>query len=362
MQTNNLPRQYLLNCSRDELISFVKDLGIEKYRADQLFKGIYHQLLPNFNTLSTIPKETRLQLDEITILRTLKPYKKEISSLDNTTKFLWQLEDGKYIESVIIYEGKRVTFCISSQVGCLIDCKFCATGKMGFLRNLSSGEIVEQVILMKQLAENKPSNIVFMGMGEPLLNLDNVIKASYIISEPEGLAFPRKKIILSTCGIVPGIRKLADENVPFSLAISLNSAFEDKRKQIMPISYKYPLEELKKVINYYVSKTGKKVTFEYTLIHKFNDKKTDADKLINFTKNIPCKINLIPCNSDADDTIYTPPLNSQIKWFSDYLHDNNRTVTVRIRKGFDIKAACGQLYAENNNKVGKKLKVPMIIN
>ncbi|TFG98132.1 MAG: 23S rRNA (adenine(2503)-C(2))-methyltransferase RlmN [Calditrichales bacterium] len=353
MQTNNPEKQYLLNYSRTELHQLVQDLKIDSYRADQIFKGIYTQLLPDFSGLTTLSKSLRENLDSAAILRSIKQLTETVSPDNETIKFLWQLSDGRKIESVIIYEGSRITFCISSQVGCALDCGFCSTGKMGFLRNLSSGEIVEQVLLMKQRAKLPPTNIVYMGMGEPLLNLKNVLKAAEILSDPEGLAFSRKKITISTSGIAPAILKLADQDVPFSLAVSLNAVFEEKRKTIMPVSTNYPLNTLLENIRYYVKKTGKKITFEYIMIDGFNDTRVDADRLISLTAGIPCKINLIPCNSE--DPAYPPSPNKTVKWFADYLHDRGRTATVRLRKGWEIQAACGQLYAKNENEKGTKI-------
>jgi 23S rRNA (adenine2503-C2)-methyltransferase len=224
---------------------------------------------------------------------------------------------------------------------------------MGFLRNLSSGEIVEQVLLMKQNAKRPATNIVFMGMGEPLLNLKNVLKACDILADPEGLAFSQKRINISTSGIAPAIRKFADSGAPFSLAVSLNAVFEELRKKIMPVSKNFPLNLLMKSIRYYISKTKKRVTFEYILIRGRNDTRKDADQLIKLTRDIPCKINLIPCNSD--DPAYPPSTMETVQWFADYLHDRGRTTIVRLRKGWEIKAACGQLYANNETKIGKKL-------
>lgn len=353
MQTNNPNMRYLLDLSRDELLDFITSIELESYRADQVFKGIYHQQIENFTNLSTLSKPIRQILDQKTTLRTLNLEQETQSDEDDTTKFLWQLADGLKIESVIIYEGERVTFCISSQVGCALDCQFCSTGKMGFLRNLSSGEIVEQVLQMKKKAIRPVSNIVFMGMGEPLLNIKNVLKASYILSDPQGLAFSRKKITISTSGIAPAIGKLADMDIPFSLAISLNAVFEEKRKKIMPVSENYPLKILMENIRYYVEKTGKRVTFEYILIKDLNDGKADADKIILITKDIPCKINLIPCNST--DPAYPPSSDETAIWFADYLHDRGRTATVRLRKGWGIQAACGQLYANIEKKIGAKI-------
>ena len=353
MQTNNLDRQFLLDYSREEIDQFIQEMGLPSYRAEQLLQGMYVQKLPDFKKLTTFSKSLRESLDKNTILRTFKRLQTIKSDNDGTTKFLWQLHDGLKIESVIIFEGSRVTFCISSQVGCALDCQFCSTGKMGFIRNLSSGEIVEQVLLMLELAEQPATNIVYMGMGEPLLNLKNVLKAGYIISDPEGMAFSRKKITISTSGIAPGIRKLADLDAPFSLAVSLNAVFEEKRKKIMPVTENFPLKQLFDNIRYYISQTSKRVTFEYILIDDLNDSRADADQIIYLTRGLPCKINLIPCNSS--DPLYAPTPDDRAKWFADYLHKRGRTATVRLRKGWEIEAACGQLYAKNEDKVGTKI-------
>ena len=353
MQTNNPDKKYLLDYSRDEIKHYIQDLDMAPYRVEQLMKGMYVQKLSDFSGLTTLSKSLRDTLNKKVTLRTFKEITTIKSDNDGTTKFLWSLKDGLKIESVIIYEGDRVTFCISSQIGCALDCQFCSTGKMGFLRNLSSGEIVEQVILMMERAEKPATNIVYMGMGEPLLNLKNVIKAGEILSDPEGMAFSRKKITISTSGIAPAIRKLADMNAPFSLAISLNAVFENKRSQLMPVSENYPLDVLIENIRYYISKTGKRVTFEYIMIDGLNDSKKDADQLIKLTSKIPCKINLIPCNSE--DPNYPPTPNDRATWFADYLHQRGRTSTVRLRKGWEIQAACGQLYAKNEQTIGRKI-------
>ncbi len=361
MQSDIQNKIYLLNHSYEELLTFIGKLGLEKFRAKQIFRGIYVENLANFTHLSTIPKSLRQELDQLVCLRTLKLVTSTASTLDGTVKFLWELADGMKIESVIIYEGKRITFCISTQVGCALDCKFCATGKMGFLRNLSSGEIVEQVLLMKEKASGSlPTNIVFMGMGEPLLNLRNVLKASYIMADPEGLTFSRKKITISTSGIIGGIRQLADMNAPFSLAISLNAVFQDKRQKIMPVSILHPLTELQKIIDYYVQRTRRRVTFEYIMIDNINDTRRDAEQLLKFTARIPCKINLIPCNSA--DPEFSPPSQDKIVWFREYLNAHQRTAMVRLRKGWEIQAACGQLYAQNNNRVGSRIGTSVKIN
>jgi 23S rRNA (adenine2503-C2)-methyltransferase len=353
---------YLLDLSFEELSAFVGTLGLEQFRARQIFRGIYVENLTDFAQLTTIPKSLRQELDRSVTIRSLKLVTSTTSVLDGTVKFLWELADGLNIESVIIHEGKRITFCISSQVGCALDCKFCATGKMGFLRNLSSGEIVEQVLLMKERVSGSgtPTNIVFMGMGEPLLNLRNVLKASYLLADPEGLTFSRKKITISTSGMINGIRQLADLNAPFSLAISLNAVFQDKRQQIMPMSILQPLAELQKIIYYYVRRTRRRVTFEYIMINNINDTRRDAGQLLKFTARIPCKINLIPCNSS--DPEFPPPDPHKIIWFREYLNAHQRTAMVRLRKGWEIQAACGQLYARNNTRIGTRIGTSVKIN
>jgi len=353
MQFNNHSKINILDYSRAELIDYVNLLGLEKYRADQLFRGLYQQNISSFTDLTTISKQLQKKLESLMTPRTFVLQKTTKSPHDQTTKFLWRLVDGLLIESVIIYEQKRITFCISSQVGCALDCQFCATGKMGFIRNLSTGEIVEQVLRMKSLAGGLPTNIVFMGMGEPLLNLKSVLKACYLLSDPEGLAFARKKITISTSGIAPGIRKLADLNAPFSLAISLNAVFEVKRRRLMPISARYPLEELAGAIEYYIKKLRRRVSFEYILIAGVNDTKADADKLLKFAARFPCKINLIPCNSV--DPEYPPSKPDRVCWFNEYINQKQKTATTRMRKGWEIQAACGQLYAQNVNYSGVKI-------
>ncbi len=290
-------------------------------------------------------KSCRNQLDEKFTIHNIREITSIQSKIDGTTKFLWELSDKNRIESVIIYEGKRVTFCISSQVGCALDCKFCATAKMGIIRNLIPGEIIEQVLRMKEKSNFPPTNIVFMGMGEPMLNYGAVMQAADILSDPEGLCFNRKKITISTSGIIKNIYRMADESRPYSLAISLNSVDQETRKKIMPVSRKYPIDKLIEAAKYYTEKTGKRVTFEYVLIKNINSTLQDAKKLIELIRSIPCKINVIPCNSDDPD--YQPPAWEEVEQFDRYVNKSNRTITIRNRKGWEIKAACGQLFSAN---------------
>jgi 23S rRNA (adenine2503-C2)-methyltransferase len=354
MQSDVIDKTHLLDLSREELVFFTENLGMERYRSNQVFKGIYNDFLPNFTQLTTLPKPHRVLLDQLTTIHTFSLIE-QTQSNDETTKYLWRLKDDLTIESVIIYEGNRITFCISSQVGCALDCKFCATGKMGFIRNLTAGEIVEQVVHMTALAKGKPTNIVFMGMGEPLLNINQVLKACRLISDPEGLCFARKKITISTSGVINGIRKLADLDVPYALAVSLNSADEKIRREIMPITWQYSLAELTEALTYYYKKSKKRISFEYIMIKAKNDSLTEAKKIVKFAARYPCKINLIPSNSQNPD--FPPSDPQQILKFSDYLRSKNFTVTVRMRKGWEIQAACGQLYTQHSDHIGVKIPI-----
>ena len=341
-------QKHIINLTRSELETYLADMNQPRYRVDQIYKGIFVKNRDTFEAFTSLPKELRARLSEQFSLRSFTLIDEIKSPLDNTTKYLWELADGKRIESVTIYEGKRVTFCISSQVGCALDCKFCATGKMGLLRNLTVAEIIEQVLQMKERAAGRPTNIVFMGMGEPLLNYDTVIRAADILADPEGLCFNRKKITISTSGIVKNIRRMADEELPFSLAISLNAVSQDLREKIMPIARKYPLDELLDAARYYTQKMKRRITFEYVLIRNLNDREEDANKLVQLTRGIPCKINVIPCNSD--DPLYAPPDEDVVQRFDQIINKKNRTVIIRNRKGWDIRAACGQLYADNEKR------------
>ena len=343
--------EYLLDFNRTQLHNYLQAQNQPSYRADQILKGVYVKNYASFQEFTDLPKTFRTQLEQDFALRTFTEIDRVRSDVDGTTKFLWQLRDGLKIESVIIYEKRRVTFCISSQVGCPLDCKFCATGKMGLLRNLTPGEIVEQVLQMKAVSERPPTNIVFMGMGEPLLNYENVMAAADILSDPEGLGFSRKKITISTAGIAKNIIRMADDNRPYSLAVSLNAVTQETRERIMPIARKYSLDELMEAVKYYTRQTKKRVTFEYVLMDNINASRQDAHALIRLTRGIPCKINVIPCNTD--DPLYKPPGDEVIQEFDQIVNKGQRTITIRNRKGWEIQAACGQLYAKNERQKKK---------
>lgn len=344
----------ILHYSNENLVSFFKSIDEPAFKAKQIYEGIYVQNKKSFQEFTTLSKTTRDILGENFVIRSLVKIDEVVSQIDKTKKFLWQLADGNTIESVVIYEKERITFCISSQVGCALDCKFCATGKMGILRNLETHEIVEQVLIMQDEINSKPSNVVYMGMGEPMLNYKNVIHSADILTDPKGMALGKRRITISTSGVIPGIIKFIEEDQPYSLAISLNSTEDAVREKIMPISKKYPIEDLLKVANQYTEKSGKLITFEYVLIDKYNSSLQDAKKLVQLTHRIPCKINVIPCNSE--DQEYLPPSAEKTKEFENYINQKSRRITLRKRKGWEIQAACGQLYTNNINKSRKKSK------
>ncbi len=338
----------LLNFSNERLQTYFQNIGEPRYRVKQVYQGVFQKGYERFEQFTNLSKKLRERLAADFSLRSFKELQRISSPLDGTTKFLWQMADGRKIESVIIYEGKRVTFCISSQVGCALGCTFCATGKMGWLRDLNAGEIVEQVLQMNKQAQRPATNIVFMGMGEPMLNYEEVMRAAEILSDNDGLNFSRRKITVSTSGIIPGIKRMADEMRPFRLAISLNAAFQEKRERIMPIARKYPLPDLMEAARYYYQKTRRRITFEYVLIAGFNDTMEDARELVRITRRVPCKINIIPVNSQ--DEHFPAPSEEKLRRFEEAVQDSVYAVTVRNRKGWDIQAACGMLYAQNESK------------
>lgn len=330
----------------EELESFLDKLGEKKYKAKQLAKWIYNKGVTDFEEMTDLSKELRRKLSEVAYIGKLKLTRKQVSKIDQTEKFLLELFDGKRIETVLMREKNRVTVCISTQVGCALNCIFCATGKSGFERNLSAGEIVDQIIAVKGYLkeDEKVTNVVIMGMGEPLLNYENTVKAIRIIQSELGLSISAKRITLSTAGIVPGIHQLADEGLKIKLALSLNAPDDELRRKLMPITKKYPLSEVLEALKYYAKKNDIRMTFEYVLIKTVNDSEEQALKLANLIRGIPCKINLIPYNP-IKECPYKKPDEETLMKFRDILYPRAPAVTLRRSKGEDIQAACGQLKA-----------------
>ncbi len=336
----------LLGSSLAELEQIVTNLGDKPFKGRQLFKWLYNIGQYDFGKMTNLSLQLREKLNEKYIIEDLNLIERK-TSRDGTEKLLFQLDDNKLIETVVIPEAGKSTICVSSQAGCALGCRYCATGQLGFGRDLSVGEMIGQLLSVKNLfGDDAIGNIVFMGMGEPLLNYDNLITTIEIITAELGLSIPARKITVSTSGIVPQIIALADSGYKVNLAISLNSAFEEKRKKLMPVANKYGLDKLFEAARYFARKRKKMITFEYILFEGFNDSLTDAKQLSEKIKGIPCKINLLAYNP-VDGLDYSRPTDEQVDYFASVLNRMAPVVTVRKSRGTDISAACGQLAGEN---------------
>jgi len=331
-----------------EVMEFFQSLDQPKYRAEQLFIWIYKKRITAFEEMTNFPKQFRTKLDEMATIQQLQLLQVKSSLKDETHKFLFQLDDGLCVESVFMVEGHRRTVCLSSQVGCSLNCSFCATGKMGFKRNLTAGEIVAQLLFIQSYLHTDVSNVVLMGMGEPFLNYEQAIKACDLISHDKGIAIGKRKITISTSGIVPAIKRFTDEGHRYKLAISLNAATDLLRNQIMPINTKYPIGEVISAARYYSNRSKQRLTFEYVLIAGVNDDPQQALKLKSILHDLRCKVNLIPYN-EIDDTLRQAG-EERINEFMKPFLDMNIVVSVRRSKGDDIEAACGQLYYDRLSK------------
>lgn len=333
------------NLSFDQLKAEMLAAGEPAFRAKQVYEWIWKKAARSFDAMGNVPKTTREWLSEKFSLQIVTTAEAQISS-DRTIKSSFQLHDKNLIEGVLIPTRERVTACVSSQVGCSLTCSFCATGYMDRKRNLESFEIYDQVVLIRDQAQEKYgqalTNIVYMGMGEPLLNYANVLKSIEQITSPEGLGMSPRRITVSTAGIAKMIQKLGDDQVKFNLALSLHAANDTKRNQIMPINESNTLDALKAALLYFFEKTGNEITLEYIVFNKFNDTLEDARELYEFAKGIPCKINLIEYNPIAQSSFVNAEADAIAK-FSAYLESKRMIVNIRRSRGRDIDAACGQL-------------------
>ena len=329
----------------DELISFFQKNDLPSYKANQVYNWLWKKSCLSFDKMSNISIETRNLLKNKFVINHINIDRFQ-KSIDGTIKNAIVLFDDLFVESVLIPTKSRTTACVSSQVGCSLDCEFCATSKMDRMRNLNPDEIYDQVATINSQSLNyhgKPlSNIVFMGMGEPLLNYNNVIKGIEKITSREGLAMSPKRITVSTSGISKMIIKMADDNVKFNLAVSLHSAIEKTRNQIMPFTKKFPLKDLKEAIKHWYLKTKKIVTYEYIVWNNINDDDEHINALVDFCKFSPSKVNLIEYNS-IENSVFSSASNSIIKRYVNALEKNKIPVTIRKSRGKDIDAACGQL-------------------
>ncbi|MFA5144745.1 MAG: 23S rRNA (adenine(2503)-C(2))-methyltransferase RlmN [Candidatus Omnitrophota bacterium] len=333
----------------EELKELLRKRGQEAFHAQQVFSWIYKKAATDFEMMSDLSSGLRKQLKEDFYLLSLKPVKLD-KSLDGTEKSLLELKDASLIETVLIPAENRITGCVSTQVGCKFNCGFCASGVSGFKRNLASGEIVEEALYLKNRSQGgKLTHLVFMGMGEPLDNCENVIKAIRIINSPEALRIGARRITISTCGLIPGIKRLSDEGLQVELSISLHAADDQTRSQIMPVNKKYPVKELIKACAEYIKKTNRQVTFEYILINGINSDLRSAARLSDILNGLNCKVNLIPSNP-IKELGMEPPSKLAILLFRDYLLKQGVNVTLRKPRGRDIEAACGQLRLRYGKK------------
>ncbi|MBP1924873.1 23S rRNA (adenine2503-C2)-methyltransferase [Sedimentibacter acidaminivorans] len=325
-----------------ELERQIIELGEPKYKAKQLFEWIHNKTIDSFDEMSNVSKSTKELLMKHFEFTNASVELKLESKLDETKKYVIVFEDGNVCESVYLKYKYGNTACISSQVGCKMGCTFCASTKNGFIRHLSAAEMLKQIYTIQKDIKDKINNVVIMGSGEPLDNYENVVRFLNIINDERGQNISMRKITLSTCGIVPQIYKLADENLPITLAISLHASTQEKREELLPMAKKYKLAELMASCDYYLNKTGRRLTFEYIMIKGFNDSILDAKLLSELLKNKLCNVNLIPCNYVKESNI-SPSTNLNIENFKKILLEQGINATVRRELGSDIQAACGQL-------------------
>ena len=331
--------------TENQIIEFFLDKGFDSYRGKQVYEWIWKKSIYSFDDMTNLSKDLRVMLGTHFVINHIEVDKIQKSS-DGTIKNAVKLFDDYTVESVLIPTDDRTTACVSSQVGCSLDCKFCATSKLKRMRNLNPDEIYDQVVTINNQSlkyfKRPLSNIVFMGMGEPLMNYNNLIESIEKISSDKGLNMSQKRIVVSTSGIPKMIKKLADENLKVNLALSLHSAVEKTRNQIMPFSTKFSLEDIKESLLYWYSKTKRRITFEYIVWKGINDSIDDINALVSYCKSIPSKVNLIEYNTIGDKNFISATDNI-INLYKDLLEKNKITVTVRRSRGKDIDAACGQL-------------------
>ncbi len=328
-----------------ELKEELKQMGEKPFRAEQIFKWLYDERVSSFEEMTNLSIKLRNKLNDIYEIKQFKILKKQVAT-DGTKKYLFDILDGNAIETVLMQYHHGYSLCVSSQVGCKMGCKFCASTGIPFVRNLSCGEILEQIMAVERDEKIRISNVVFMGIGEPLDNYENVVKAIHMINNPKGLNIGARHISISTSGLVPKIYKLAEENIQCTLSISLHATTDEQRSKMMPVNNAYPIKELLQACKDYIEKTHRRISFEYALAKENNDNLEDAKRLVKLLKGMLCHVNLIPINKIENGT-FTKSSNENIMKFRDYLNDHGIVATIRRELGSDIDAACGQLRRKN---------------
>ena len=334
----------------EELQQFMASIGEKPFRAKQLYQWMHEKLAADLDEMTNLSKGLREKLKETTTYTSLEVVERLVSGIDGTEKYLFRLSDGNVIESVLMRYHHGNSVCISSQVGCRMGCRFCASTLGGLTRNLKPSEMLDQIYRIQQVSGERVSNIVVMGTGEPLDNYDNLLKFIRLLTDEHGLNISQRNITVSTCGIVENIRRLADEKLQITLAISLHASNQEKRKELMPIAYKYDIHEVLDATRYYFEQTGRRITFEYSLVGGVNDTEEDARELSALVGDINCHVNLIPVNPIKERS-YVQSNRAVIEAFKNKLEKNRINVTIRREMGRDINGACGQLrksYMDEN--------------
>jgi 23S rRNA (adenine2503-C2)-methyltransferase len=337
----------LKNLSPSELGGFITLFGKERYRSTQILRWLYQKRVRSIDGMTNLSRKFRQKLNQVGFISTLYSLHVE-QARDGTKKFLFQLEDGHRIESVLIPDKKRLTLCLSTQVGCALGCRFCLTGKNGWKRNLTVSEIINQILSVRETLADKISitNIVLMGMGEPLANYENTLKAIELMVHPDAFKFSSRKITLSTVGLLPELERLSKEKISFRLAISLNASDEETRSHLMPINRRYPLKKILEACRIFPLRRRARITFEYVMIEGINDSPQDAKRLLKILRGIPSKVNLIPLN-EALGIPFKRPSEEKVIRFQEILMEGGLHVIVRRSKGSEISAACGQLQGKS---------------
>lgn len=338
----------LKNLSPSELSEFLGAFGKERYRSIQILRWLYQKGVQSFDEMTNLSKRFREELSRISFISNLSPLRVE-QARDGTKKYLFQLEDGNRIESVLISDKTRLTLCLSTQVGCGFGCRFCLTGKIGWKRDLKVSEILNQILAVRKKLLEKTSltNIVLMGMGEPLANYKNTLRAIDLMHHPDAFKFSSRRITLSTIGLLPELERLAKEKISFRLAISLNASDEETRSQLMPVNRRYPLKRILGLCKNFPLRPRTRITFEYVMVEGINDSPQDAKRLLRILKGIPSKINLIPLN-EAPEIPFKRSSEEKVKRFQEILMEGGLTAIVRTSKGAEISAACGQLQGKSS--------------
>jgi 23S rRNA (adenine2503-C2)-methyltransferase len=350
MSTSGAGPKNLIGASREELESLAEKLGQPRFRGRQVYEGLYKRRERDFQSLTNLNLAFRSELS--VRFRVAYPHvERDFASRDGAVRYLLRLEDGNSIETVYMPEENRTTLCLSSQVGCAVDCRFCFTALLGVKRNLTSGEIVGQVLAAARAREIPPRarlNVVFMGMGEPLLNLEPVMKAVRIMADPNGLGIPLRRITISTAGVVPRIHELAQDPMRPKLAVSLNASNDEQRTAIMPLNRKYNLKQLLEACRDFPLRPREHLTFEYVMLDGINDSNADAARVVELVRGIRCKVNLIPYNSGSELPYRASPLKRVLE-FQEILVAGSIPTYIRISRGQDVRAACGQLSLAGAN-------------